>query len=139
LLVLCGRYGNKWIMFFWRLPGFCLWWNHFIDRMKKWQKTKERIVNPTRAPQNTVWQKSPTWSLKCNVEVLFSRSCNKVDIGVCIWDGHGQFVLANTHRGGYHCFLMLILEKRWDSSTLLIGLETYTLSVTFELYYFKRV
>jgi hypothetical protein len=89
-----------------------LWWrNHFIDRMEKWQKTKEKLVNSTRAPQNTIWQQSPIGSLKCNVEVSFARSCSKVDIGVCIWDDQGQFVLANTHRGGYHCFLTLILEK----------------------------
>jgi hypothetical protein len=42
------------------------------------------------------WQCPPRGRLKCNVDVGFSVATNRTDIGICVRDDDGAFVLAKT-------------------------------------------
>jgi hypothetical protein len=76
---------------------------------KNAREAKEKPINLTRVPHYCL-EKPPTGRLKCNMNASFSRSPNKMDIGVCIRDDQDQFVLAK--REWNHPFLMLIQEMR---------------------------
>jgi hypothetical protein len=42
------------------------------------------------------WRKPSTGRYKCNVDASFSKSLNKVGLGMCIRDDEGRYVLAKT-------------------------------------------
>jgi hypothetical protein len=58
------------------------------------RETRERHISPQQTPQNLGWTRPSEGCLKCNVDASFSRTRNKVGIGICIRDEQGQFVLA---------------------------------------------
>jgi len=56
------------------------------------------VMNPPKPNQQELiqWEKPTRSRYKCNIDVSFSSSLNKVGIGMRIWDYAGEFVLAKT-------------------------------------------
>ncbi|CAJ2637113.1 unnamed protein product [Trifolium pratense] len=60
------------------------------------QQYKQRNCMQQQQVTETRWQKPHTGRYKCNIDASFSVRQNKVEIGMCIRDDQGQFVLAKT-------------------------------------------
>ena len=67
--------------------------------MNNWKNAQEaRNWGPPNSMQSEIvkWTKPSGGRLKCNVDASFSNSLNRTEIGVCIRDSEGNFVIAKT-------------------------------------------
>jgi hypothetical protein len=69
---------------------------HLITSWRNAQKALSLVNIAQTAPQQTVLSKPSHGRYKCNIDVSFSTTSNKVGIGMCIRDDHGRFVAART-------------------------------------------
>jgi ribonuclease HI len=69
---------------------------HLITSWRNAQNYQSLANITQSAPQQTKWSKPSIGRYKCNIDASFSHSTNKVGIGICIRDEHGQFVAART-------------------------------------------
>ncbi|GAU17355.1 hypothetical protein TSUD_232310 [Trifolium subterraneum] len=70
--------------------------NSLLTGWRNAREVRDRYNNQQHSPQRFEWTRPDAGTWKCNVGASFSRSRNKVGIGVCIRDDQGQFVLAKT-------------------------------------------
>ncbi|GAU38731.1 hypothetical protein TSUD_208420 [Trifolium subterraneum] len=70
--------------------------NSLLTGWRNAREVRDRYNNQQHSPQRFEWTRPDAGTWKCNVDASFSRSRNKVGIGVCIRDDQGQFVLAKT-------------------------------------------
>jgi hypothetical protein len=76
---------------------------HLLEEWRATQVIRSRSYTQTTIPhvrsirqEEDNWKKPAPGRYKCNIDASFSTSLNRVDLGMCLRDDDGAFVLART-------------------------------------------
>jgi len=83
---------------------------HLLEEWRAAKDIRSRSSNQTTVPQvrpirqeEDHWKKPTPGRYKCNIDVSFSTSLNRVALGTCLRDDDGAFVLARTELFASFC------------------------------------